>query len=838
MTAEAPFEAALLALPPLRLHSPDEVFLSIKVSTPSIEEYSAQPGLGALPSFALSVLRELRIDPAFATAHLLDVAALLSFITRPNDPERACLAVWRALSAAYQQDSDPDADDDPPSSSPSPPSSPRPPDQHDSPDQNDSPDPSSAPPSSSSFSSSSALPPAAAGSPASPPLSGGRQPSMPLLDRRSFQSLPLAQTIKAGYLQKKGGGKRRANWKRRWFVLERHKLAYYVAPDRRILKGSLQLGEDCRLCLGAEGKITRRQSSRQEILLFTVVTPQRRLLLCASSTQDLKDWMRALSSCLCMEGPDAEAAAAEDAAAAQSSTSPALLLSLASSPSSPNATIHPTTIPNTNTIPNSNTIPNTNTNTNTNSNSNSNTNTIPNTIPNTNTNTTLSNINPHNDHTNQSPDEPSSEAPLSASLLSSSSPSLLSSSSSSCTSPSPLLQAGFLDKLGGSGKLIWQKRWFVLSEDRTLCWFADGRSKVPRNSATLAASGLVLQDATMRLTVPLLRHLPVVLRAPDESSYRHWAAHLSGLVAAYEAAEQQQGEPAEELLRLHPELRGCVAQGVDPARLFVDRQPIGKGAFGEVFKTRYVENGEAMAVKLIHYSRRHHELIAAEIHALHRCDHPQIIGLLGCWLWKDWIWLSTVFCDSKTLRDAARLLPPGEQVLAGFGYQVLRGLSYLSMLRVIHRDIKGDNILLSRDGSVRIADLGLAVDIERSRDRGQSGSAGFMAPEVLARRSYGTRADVYGFGVLLYATLHPNFENDSFPLLSFKNMFMGLDMARLEVSQALASLILQCTIPDPRERPTATDIMLNPWFTIAAPKEKLAHYAKQVAQEESITSLM
>jgi hypothetical protein len=548
--------------------------------------------------------------------------------------------------------------------------------------------------------------------------------------RSDRRSLPVFHVVKAGYLQKKGGGKRRANWSKRWFVLERNKISYYTNSDKKTLKGSLRIDESCCVVVGAPGIETRRSSDRQENLLFSLVTPSRTLLLTAFSTEDARDWMRALDMVAKLIHPP---------------------------PSAEAANFDPPVL---------------------------------------------------------------SAADGAAGVVEKS---------------STHVQEGFLEKLGGTGHMIWQKRWFILTKDKTLLWYASSRSREHRNSAMLAPTGLRLDESTMRITVPLIQRNPVTLRAADEVSFIHWSNAFSAFIETND--QGQSGEAVAQAaasLEEFPTLKSCVTTGIDPSRLFTNRRPIGKGAFGEVFKARYLKNGELVAVKLIKYAHKYGHLIAGEIEALDRCDHPSILGMLGCFLWKEYFWLTTPYCDSRTLRDLCRMGPLPEGVIAGLGLQILKGLAYLSMLELVHRDIKGDNILLHSDGTAKIADLGLVCDLRlQAHPRGQSGSAGFMAPEVLARRCFDCRADVFSFGVLLFSLADPFYESDQFGALSIKNLFLPLNTAKLECA-ALREIVDQLTLIQSTERPTATDALLHPFWTLADDLDKLNAFIRRRIMEEHL----
>ena len=142
---------------------------------------------------------------------------------------------------------------------------------------------------------------------------------------------------------------------------------------------------------------------------------------------------------------------------------------------------------------------------------------------------------------------------------------------------------------------------------------------------------------------------------------------------------------------------------------------------------------------------------ARSVAAIH---HPNVVGVYDCFSWRSEPYIACEFVDGL---DAASVLaktgPLPPRVAALIALEVARGLEELHGRALVHRDLKPDNVLLGRDGAVKIADFGIAHDAKaRSLTRtGVSlGTPAYMSPEQLRGERVDARADLFAWGVLLY----------------------------------------------------------------------------------------
>ncbi|KAM3863241.1 STE20-like serine/threonine-protein kinase [Diretmus argenteus] len=186
---------------------------------------------------------------------------------------------------------------------------------------------------------------------------------------------------------------------------------------------------------------------------------------------------------------------------------------------------------------------------------------------------------------------------------------------------------------------------------------------------------------------------------------------------------------------------------------------LGDGAFGKVYKAQNKQNGTLAAAKVID-TKTEEELedYMVEIDILASCDHHHIVKLLDAFYYEGKLWILIEFCaggavDAIMLELERPLTEPQIRVVCK---QTLLALTYLHENKVIHRDLKAGNILLSLDGDVKLADFGVSAKNTKTLQRRDSfiGTPYWMAPEVVMcetskDRPYDFKADIWSLGVTL-----------------------------------------------------------------------------------------
>uniref|UniRef100_A0A8C1P397 non-specific serine/threonine protein kinase n=1 Tax=Cyprinus carpio TaxID=7962 RepID=A0A8C1P397_CYPCA len=202
-----------------------------------------------------------------------------------------------------------------------------------------------------------------------------------------------------------------------------------------------------------------------------------------------------------------------------------------------------------------------------------------------------------------------------------------------------------------------------------------------------------------------------------------------------------------------------VHRDTNPEEIWEIVGELGDGAFGKVFKAQNKQTGIFAAAKVID-TKTEDELedYMVEIDILASCDHPNIVKLLDAFYYESKLWILIEFCGGGAV-DAVMLeleRPLTEQQIKVVCKQTLDALQYLHDSKVIHRDLKAGNILLTLDGDVKLADFGVSAKNTKTIQRRDSfiGTPYWMAPEVVMcetskDRPYDYKADIWSLGVTL-----------------------------------------------------------------------------------------
>ncbi|GMI26982.1 hypothetical protein TeGR_g7905, partial [Tetraparma gracilis] len=255
-------------------------------------------------------------------------------------------------------------------------------------------------------------------------------------------------------------------------------------------------------------------------------------------------------------------------------------------------------------------------------------------------------------------------------------------------------------------------------------------------------------------------------------------------------------------------------------------EKIGKGGSGEVHTALNLDTGEVVAVKTLRSSSSSSrqsavDALQTEVELLKKLVHPNIVKYVDLVRSKNSLHVVLEYMENGSLRSLCDKFDGfSESLVAIYVTQVLTGLIFLHSQGVLHRDVKGANILTTKDGFVKLADFGVAMTIadEGERDRGTEdtvvGSPYWMAPEIIELQGPTAACDIWSLGCTVIE------------LLTGKPPYMELDpMAALfrivqdehpplpqGISEALTDFLLKCFEKDPSSRISAQDLVSHQWL--------------------------
>eukprot|EP01137_Pigoraptor_chileana_P036325 Opistho-2@31714 len=273
----------------------------------------------------------------------------------------------------------------------------------------------------------------------------------------------------------------------------------------------------------------------------------------------------------------------------------------------------------------------------------------------------------------------------------------------------------------------------------------------------------------------------------------------------------------------------AVVSKEDPRKVYTGQVKIGQGASGTVYTATDINTGDVIAIKQMNLAQQpKKDLIINEILVMRENKHPNIVNYVNSYLVNDEeLWVIMEYLAGGSLTDVVTTSIMTEAQIAAVCRECLQALEFLHSNAVIHRDIKSDNVLLGEHGDVKLTDFGFCATLtpEQSKRTTMVGTPYWMAPEVVTRKQYGPKIDIWSLGIMAIEMIEgePPYLNEN-PLralyLIATNGTPELQHPE-NLSDAFKSFLACSLEMDVEKRASASELLKHPFLKKAAPLHSL-----------------
>ncbi|KAM5474441.1 signal transducing kinase of the PAK [Microsporum audouinii] len=271
----------------------------------------------------------------------------------------------------------------------------------------------------------------------------------------------------------------------------------------------------------------------------------------------------------------------------------------------------------------------------------------------------------------------------------------------------------------------------------------------------------------------------------------------------------------------------------DPTRKYRNLHKIGQGASGGVYTAYEIGTNHCVAIKQMNLELQpKKDLIINEILVMKESRHKNIVNYMDSFLHGGDLWVVMEYMEGGSLTDVVTFNIMTEGQIAAVCREVLHGLQHLHSKGVIHRDIKSDNILLSLEGNIKLTDFGFCAQINDAHHKRNTmvGTPYWMAPEVVTRKDYGRKVDIWSLGIMAIEMIEgePPYLTESPLRALYLIATNGTPTIKDEqnLSPVFREFLALALKVDAEKRASAHDLLKHPFMGFCEPLTSLAPLVK------------
>ncbi|XP_027491413.1 serine/threonine-protein kinase Nek1 isoform X7 [Corapipo altera] len=250
---------------------------------------------------------------------------------------------------------------------------------------------------------------------------------------------------------------------------------------------------------------------------------------------------------------------------------------------------------------------------------------------------------------------------------------------------------------------------------------------------------------------------------------------------------------------------------------YIKVRKIGEGSFGKAILVKAKENGQQYVIKEINISKmsnKEREESRREVAVLANMKHPNIVLYRESFEENGCLYIVMDYCEGgdlfKKINAQKGVLFSEDQILDWF-VQICLALKHIHDRKILHRDIKSQNIFLTKDGTIQLGDFGIARVLNSTAELARTciGTPYYLSPEICQNKPYNNKSDIWALGCVLYemCTLKHAFEAGNMKNLVLKIISGPFPPVSVHYSYDLRNLLSQLFKRNPRNRPSVNSIL-------------------------------